>query len=198
MRYCEQENMSLMRMDNIVAMPFFERIMKAQQELVRGKKWTQKWIKRCLLINLCFNIFMYRNLLWQVPIPTVEYWTAGKTQDVPYTAGTTFSTHMRAPIFWQKKSEPTSAETMQQGTAGENGNASTFTWSGVFRWSDRKKADPGGPYGHRRDVCISFGFEGPGDATPVIRNTNCELPCFFICAKSERKSAADDDPDEDD
>ncbi|CAL8143570.1 unnamed protein product, partial [Orchesella dallaii] len=112
------------------------------------------------------SILRWEKSYFRVKMPTVQYWTSGKFQ----------KSHMTAPIIWHNKPDLTESE--ERGVEKHNGS---FSFSGIFHWSSAKKRDPGGPHGWRRDLCVSFGFDHDPQAIPYTRNTNCDLPTYFIC-----------------
>ncbi|CAL8075747.1 unnamed protein product [Orchesella dallaii] len=118
---------------------------------------------------------------FRVRMPTVQYWTSGKFQ----------KSHMNAPIIWHTKPELTESE--ERGVGKHN---STFSFSGLYHWSTAKKRDPGGPHGWRRDLCVSFGFDKNPEAIPYIRNTNCDLPAYFVCYVGYPDVSGEDEDEE--
>ncbi|CAL8075756.1 unnamed protein product [Orchesella dallaii] len=112
------------------------------------------------------SILKWERNFFRVRMPTVQYWTSGKFQ----------KSHMTAPIIWHTKPELNESE--ERGVEKHN---STFSFSGLYHWSTAKKRDPGGPHGWRRDLCVSFGFDKNPEAIPYLRNTNCDLPTYFVC-----------------
>ncbi|CAL8075753.1 unnamed protein product [Orchesella dallaii] len=126
------------------------------------------------------SILKWEKSFFRVKMPTVQYWTSGKFQ----------KSHMNAPIIWHTKPELTESE--ERGVEKHN---STFSFSGLYHWSTAKKRDPGGPHGWRRDLCVSFGFDKNPEAIPYIRNTNCDLPAYFICY-IEYPDVSNEDEDE--
>ncbi|ODM90569.1 Mannose-binding protein C [Orchesella cincta] len=104
-------------------------------------------------------------LLEGIPAPPLQYWTSGKFK----------KTHMNAEIYWYHK--PYLTESEERVLA----KTSNFTFSGVFKWSDKKKKDAGAPYIWRKDLCLSFAFEASPEPTPFVRNTNCDMPGYFVC-----------------
>ncbi|CAL8075750.1 unnamed protein product [Orchesella dallaii] len=126
------------------------------------------------------SILKWEKSFFRVKMPTVQYWTSGKFQ----------KSHMNAPIIWHAKPELTESE--ERGVEKHN---STFSFSGLYHWSTAKKRDPGVPHGWRRDLCVSFGFDKNPEAIPYIRNTNCDLPAYFICYV-EYPDVSNEDEDE--
>ncbi|CAL8075788.1 unnamed protein product [Orchesella dallaii] len=120
------------------------------------------------------NLGLFRSMIrWEskilrgIPIPPVQYWTSGKFK----------KSHMNAEIYWYRKPYLTDSEERVLP------KVANFTFSGLFRWSSKKKKDAGAPYTWRRDLCLSFAFEGAPDPTPFVRNTNCDLPAYFVCVE---------------
>lgn len=104
---------------------------------------------------------------------------------------------MTAPIFFATKPMDRSSSEEDDDFSGEMQSPhhflnASFAFSGVYIWSNKKGKDPGGPHGLRRELCVSFGFE-KNDDTPIVRNTNCALPNFFICSEKNTGKEPDDD-----
>lgn len=92
----------------------------------------------------------------------------------------------------KESSEEGSAEFSEEPESPHHYLNWTYAFSGVYMWSDMKKKDPGAGHNLRRDLCLSFGFER-NDETPVVRNTNCEIPQFFICLKEIYRESDDEE-----
>lgn len=98
----------------------------------------------------------------------IQYWTAGRFKQ----------SHMKAEVYWEN--EESVHPTIEDEDKRPKQN---FTFSGIFRWNNYKGADPTARLGTRKDLCLTFGFQLKPEDTPFVRNTNCGLPCYFVCAK---------------
>lgn len=101
-------------------------------------------------------------------IPVIQYWTAGRFKQ----------SHMTAEVYWETEDSVHSENVDEHRRPKQN-----FTFSGVFKWNNYKGADPTAKTGTRKDLCLTFGFQQKPEETPFVRNTNCGIPCYFVCSK---------------